>query len=173
MFPALSILLLAQAAPSMAPMEIQRGIFVLPGSPDAAALARASSLGITYVIDLRNPAEGDFRAEAFSVQGGGGNYLSCPMDREPTFAALDSFRAKMSALPTTAKVLVHCATGNRAGGALFAFWVMDGTMPEAEALALAKKAGLRNAATEAAVRSYIAARQSRLGHFRFSREDSE
>lgn len=173
MIPALSILLMAQTAPSLNPVEIQPGLFVLPGSPDASTLASLKSLGITHVINLRHPAEGDFSLEASSIRNSGGAYLSCPMDREPTFPELDSFRAQMTALPPAAKALVHCSTGNRAAGALFAYWALDRGMSEGAALALARKAGLRNPATEAAVRAYVAARQPRPGRVRFSQEDSE
>ena len=172
MIPVISILVIAQTTPSLNPVEIQPGLFILPGSPDASTLASMRSLGITHVINLRHPAEGDFSLEVSSVRIGGGAYLSCPMDREPTFPELDSFRSQISGLPPAAKVLVHCATGNRAAGALFAYWVMDRGMSEGEALALARKAGLRNSATEAAVRAYVAAQQRRTGHSRFSQEDS-
>lgn len=173
MIPTLALIVMFQTAPSLNPVEIRSGLFVLPGSPDASTLASLKSLGITHVINLRHPAEGDFSMEVSSVRTSGGAYLSCPMDREPTFRELDSFRAQMSALPPAAKALVHCATGNRAGGALFAYWALDLGLPEGEALALARKAGLRNSATEAAVRAYLTARQPRTGHSRFSQEDSE
>jgi hypothetical protein len=58
-------------------------------------------------------------------------------------------------------VLLHCASGNRVSGALFTAWVLDQGMPEAEALALAKKGGLKNPATEAAARAYVAKRTPR------------
>ena len=129
MIPAISILVIAQTAPSLNPVELQPGLFVLPGSPDASSLASLKSLGITHVINLRHPAEGDFSLEVSSIRDNGGAYLNCPMDREPTFSELDSFRAQLTALPPAAKALVHCSTGNRAAGALFAYWVMDGACP--------------------------------------------
>jgi len=173
MISTLPLLLMSQTAPSPNPVEIRPGLFVLPGNPDAATLAQLNPLGITHVINLRHPAEGDFSLEVTLVRGSGGAYLSCPMDREPAFKELDAFRAQMSALASTAKVLVHCASGNRAAGALFAYWALDRGMPDGEALTLARKAGLRNPATETAVRAYISARQSPTWHSHFSREDSE
>ena len=173
MIPALFLLAMVQTAPSLKPVEIRPRLFVLPGSPDAATLVSIKSLGITHVINLRHLTEGDFRPEGTAVRSGGGTYLSCPLDREPTATGLDSFRAQMSALPPAAKVLVHCATGNRAGGALFAYWVLDQGMPEAEALALARKAGLGNPATEAAVKAYVAAQQRRQEHSPLSPDGSK
>lgn len=173
MLPVLSLLVMVQPAPSMNPVEIQPGLYVLPGSPDATTLARVKTLGITHVINLRTPEEGDFEPEASLVRSNGGVYLSRPVGRESLITDLDAFRALMLSLPSTAKVLVHCASGNRAGGALFAHWTLDRKMPEAEAMALAKKAGLRSPTTEAAVQAFVAARRPRSGHSRFSQEDSE
>ncbi len=173
MIPGIFILMVAQPAPSLNPVEIQPGLFVLSGSPDAATLAQLKALGIPHVINLRHPSEGNFRSDVDAVRSSGAAYLSCPLDREPTSMELDSFRAQMSALAPTAKVLVHCATGNRAAGALFAYWALNKGLPEEEALALARKAGLRNSATEAAVKAYVAARRSPARPIRFSREDSE
>lgn len=173
MIPTLSLLLMIQTTPHLKPVEIRPGQFVLPGTPDAATLASLKSLGITHVVNLRHPSEGNFSADVDSVRSSGAAYLSCPLDREPTSVELDSFRVQMSALPPGAKVLVHCATGNRAAGALFTYWVLNQGMPEEEALALARRAGLRNPVTEAAVKAYVSARHSSAGHTRFSREDSE
>jgi len=117
------------------------------------------ALGITHVIDLRMPGEGDFRTEAATARSQGEIYLSCPVAPGDLPIGLDKFRDLMSALPATARVLVHCATGSRAGGTLFAFWGLDKGMPEEEAMALAKQAGLRNSVTEIAVKGYVAARK--------------
>lgn len=173
MISTLPLLLMAQTAPSPNPVEIRPGLFVLPGSPGAATLALLKPLGITHVINLRHPTEGDFSLEVTFVRGSGGAYLSCPMDREPTFKELDAFRAQMSVLAPTAKALVHCATGNRAAGALFAYWALDGGMPESEALVFARQAGLRSSATETAVKAYIEVQRPRTGRSHFSRENAE
>lgn len=159
----LSLLMMIQITAPMKPIEIRPGLMVLPGIPDAATLASLKSLGITHVVNLRLPSEGNFTPEVDSIRSSGATYLSCPLDREPTFLELDSFRVQMSALPPGAKVLVHCATGNRAAGALFVYWTLDQRIPEGEALALARKAGLRNPATEAAVKAFVVARRSPSG----------
>ena len=170
---ALPLFVMVQTTAPLKPVEIRPGQLVLAGSPDAATLASLKTLGITHVINLRHPAEGNFSSDVDSVRSSGAAYFSCPLDREPSFNGLDSFRVQMSALPPGSKVLVHCATGNRAAGALFAYWALDQGMAEGEALALARKAGLRNPATEAAVQAYVTARRSPAGRNRFSREDSE
>ena len=61
--------------------------------------------------------------------------------------------------PKGARLLLHCASGNRVAGALFAYWVLNEAMEPGKALELAKKAGLSNPATEAAVKAYVASRK--------------
>ncbi len=173
MIPALALLVMVQSMTPLRPIEIRPGLLVLPGSPDAATFSSLKSLGGTHVVNLRHPSEGNFSADVDSVRNQGTVYLNCPLDREPSFNGLDSFRVQMSALPSGSKILVHCTTGNLAAGALFAYWVLDQGLPEGEALELARKAGLQNPATEAAVKAYVAARRSAAGPTRSSREDSE
>jgi protein tyrosine phosphatase (PTP) superfamily phosphohydrolase (DUF442 family) len=173
MIPVLSLLTFVQPSPSPAPVEIQSGLFILPGSPDAHTLALAKALGITHVINLRTTEEGDFEWEATAVQDLGGTYLSCPLSSNAISNGLDLFRTLMSSLPPTAKVLVHCASGNRAGGALFAFWTLNKAMPVEEALVLAKRAGLRSSSTESAVKAYVTDARSAQVFRRFSLADSD
>lgn len=154
--------LLGQATPGLPDaVEVRPGVFVLQTGGNEATFSQLKALGITHVLNLRNDGEGDFTAHAAATRSQGADYGRCPMDREPSDAALDAFRAKLKALPKGARVLLHCASGNRVSGALFTAWVLDQGMPEAEALALAKKAGLKNPATEAAARAYVAKRTPR------------
>lgn len=138
--------------------EARPGFFILRGAPDGS-FGAMRGLGITHVLNLRMDAEGDFAPAAAAAQGEGLAYDRCPMGGEPSDAALDAFRARLKALPGDAKVLLHCASGNRVSGAAFAYWVLDLNLPEAEALELARKSGLKNPATEAAVRKYVAAKR--------------
>lgn len=173
MIPILPLLTLVQPSPSPTPMEIQPGLFVLPGSPDRHTFAMAKALGITHVINLRTAEEGNFGWEATAVQDLGGTYLSCPLNSNAISEGLDRFRTLMSSLPSTAKVLVHCASGNRAGGALFAFWTLNKVLPVEEALVLAKRAGLRTPSTESAVKTYVTDARAAQAFRRFSLADSE
>jgi len=150
-------LLMAQTPALPAPVEIYPGVFVLAGTLEPSTLAFLRTSGITHVINLRKPIEGDFKGEADGLRVIGVEYSSCPTDREPTTPEIDAFRMRMKALPARAKVLVHCATGNRAAGLLMAFWILDKGLPKTEALVLAHKAGLKNPTTETAVLAYLAA----------------
>ncbi|HJV89588.1 MAG TPA: sulfur transferase domain-containing protein [Holophagaceae bacterium] len=156
--------LIAFQAPAQAPalagaVEVRPGLFVVLGTPSDETFAGLKAAGITHVLNLRTDAEGDFSANAAAAQAAGAAYDRCPVDREPSAAALDAFRAKLKALPKGARVLVHCASGNRAAGALFTAWVLDEGLTEEAALALAKQAGLHSPVTEAAAKAYVAARK--------------
>jgi protein tyrosine phosphatase (PTP) superfamily phosphohydrolase (DUF442 family) len=151
-----------QIPPSPEPFEVRPGIFVLQGVPDAATIGSLKALGITHILNLRKPPEGDSKNEMDAVQAMGAAYLSCPSHREPTDAEINTLRSHLKGLPKGAKAFVHCASGNRAGGMLFAYWVLDCQVPEREAFVLAHKAGLNNPATEAAVMSYLKAHQATL-----------
>lgn len=137
-------------------VEVRPGLWVLQTGATEATFKSLKSLGITHVLNLRSDAEGDFTAQGAAAKAQGADYGRCPMDREPSDAALDAFRARLKALPKGARVLLHCASGNRVGGALFTAWVLDEGLADSDALTLAKKAGLRNPATEAAAQAYVA-----------------
>ena len=158
-FLAASCIVVGQS-PSLEPVEIRPGLFVLQGIPDPATIGSLKAMGITHVLNLRKPLEEDPKNEIDAVQAMGMAYLSCPIGREPTEAEIDAFRSHLKGLPKGAKAFVHCASGNRAGGLLFTHWVLDRQVPEREALLLAHKAGLNNPATEAAVMSYLKAHQA-------------
>ncbi len=161
MLPLILPALFALQSPSLpGAVEARPGLFVLLGAPSAATFAELKAAGITHVINLRTDAEGDFTADGATTKAAGASYDRCPMDREPSAAALDAFRAKLRALPKGARVLIHCASGNRVAGALFTAWVLDEGQSEEAALALAKKAGLKSPVTEAAAKAYVAAQRA-------------
>ena len=148
-----------QTAPLPGAVEARPGLFIVLGSPTAETFAGLKTAGITHVINLRHEGEADATADIASTKAAGAAYDRCPMDREPSVAALDAFRARVRALPKGARVLIHCASGNRVAGALFTFWVLDEGQPEEAALVLARKAGLKSPVTEAAAKAYIAAKR--------------
>ncbi len=151
--------LIASQATLPGAVELRPGLFVVLGAPTAETFTGLRVAGITHVLNLRTDAEGDFAADGATTKAAGAAYDRCPMDREPSAEALDAFRAKLRALPRGARVLLHCASGNRVAGALFTVWMLDGGMTEEEALALAKRAGLKSPLTEAAAKAYVAGRR--------------
>ncbi len=148
-----------QPAPLPGAVEIQPGRFVVLGTPGPETFAGLKAAGITHVLNLRTEGEADVTADTATTKAAGAVYDRCPLDREPSPAALDAFRARVKALPKGARALIHCASGNRVAGALFTFWVLDEGMSEGDALALARKAGLKNPVTEQAAKAYVAGRK--------------
>ncbi|MBS1765963.1 MAG: hypothetical protein JST05_00970 [Acidobacteria bacterium] len=152
---------LIQAQPSIpSTVEARPGVFIVQGAPTEATFASLKAAGITAVFNLRTDAEGDFRFEEAGSRAAGAAYDHCPVDHAFSASALDLFRAKLNALPEGARILVHCASGNRAAAALLTAWVLDQHMPEPEAIALARKSGLTNPRLEAEALAYIRQRSA-------------
>lgn len=154
---------LIQVQPAALPVEVEAkpGVFIIQGAPTPATFARLKAQGITQVFNLRTPAEGDFTFEVEGAKAAGAAYHACPIAHPIQAEAVDAFRAGMRSLPKGARVLVHCATGNRAAAALMAYWTLDQGMPLPEAKALAEKSGLTNAGLEEAMLAYIQGRQAK------------
>lgn len=159
LFPAALLLIQAPGVPHA--VEALPGFLVVQGEPDAATFAALKAAGITAVVNFRTDAEGPFETEAHAVGLAGASYGRCPLERVPTDAALDASRKALRELPRGSVALLHCASGNRAAGALYAFLALDRGIAPDKALAVAKEAGLTHAATEAAVTRYIEARLKR------------
>ena len=155
---------LAQAPAVPGAIAAKPGVFIVQGAPTEATFAALKAAGITRVFNLRTDAEGDFRFEEAGAQAAGAGYTRCPVDHTLSDAALDAFRAQLRAVPPGTRILVHCATGNRAAAALLTAWVLDQGMPEADALALARSSGLTKPGLEARALAYIRTRQTSPAH---------
>ena len=157
--PAQTLQTQAPAIPST--VEARPGVFIVQGAPSEATFAALKAAGITQVFNLRTDAEGDFSFEAAGAKAAGAGYTQCPVDHAFSSAALDCFRDRLRALPAGSRILVHCASGNRAAAALLTAWVLDQRMPEADALALARRSGLTKPDLEAKALAYIRASKTR------------
>jgi uncharacterized protein (TIGR01244 family) len=120
------------------------------GELSAAAQRQLKALGFKTVIDLRTEGEGT-AAEQAAVTAQGLRYVSVPVtpdtlsakDVDAVAAILDDAAAE--------PVLLHCASGNRAGGLLAAVLARKGkSLDEAEAEGV--KAGLSSQPMKEAVR---------------------
>ncbi len=147
----------APAIPST--VEARPGVFIVQGAPTEATFAALKAAGITRVFNLRTSPEGDFTFEETGAKAAGAAYDHCPVDHAFSDSAIDTFRAQLRALPKGSRILVHCASGNRAAAALMTAWVLDQGMAEADALSLAKKSGLTSPGLEAKALAYIHAHQ--------------
>lgn len=153
-------LIQAQTPTIPSTVEARPGVFIVQGAPTEATFAALKAAGITRVFNLRTSAEGDFTFEEVGSKAAGAAYEHCPVDHAFSDAAIDGFRAQLRALPKGSRILVHCASGNRAAAALMTAWVLDEGMPEADALALAKRSGLTSSGLEAKALAYIHARKA-------------
>ena len=111
------------------------------GQPSAEQLAAAAKSGFKSVIDLRGPNEDRGMDERSAVEGLGMSYVSLPVEGSDgvsyaNAAALDKLLAGVEG-----PVLIHCASGNRAG-ALLALRDKLGGADSESALALGVASGL-------------------------------
>ena len=127
--------------------------FVTSAQPDEAALRAIADAGFSAVVDFRAPYEDRGIDEQEAVERLGMAYVTLPIDgpTEVTFdnaAALDQILAD-----TDGRVLLHCASGNRAA-AIYALREKLLGASSDDALATGKAAGLTR--LESVVRERLA-----------------
>ena len=112
------------------------------GQPAAADWPGLAAAGITTVIDLRPDAERPDRDEAAEVKVAGLAYRQLPVAgaQDLTPEAARTLWQAIDAAP--GKVLVHCASGNRAGALLAIAAVREGGMAPSQALEAGRAAGM-------------------------------
>lgn len=115
------------------------------GRPRPEHLAAAAGQGVKVVVNLCPPAEAADYDEAAVVTGLGMRYVNIPVagPADLTLENAQRLAAELDGAGDGHGVLLHCASGNRAGAllALKASYV-DGRSP-AEAMAIGRAAGLR------------------------------
>ncbi len=138
--------------------EVRPGTFVLTGPMTAEVIDAMKSAKITHVINLREDDEPGFNAEkeCSAVSETGISYCRVALGRAPTNDDFDLFRMVRTGLPANARVLIHCADGNRAAAVTCAWMVLDARMNSEEAIAVARQAGMARPETEKALRRYLA-----------------
>jgi protein tyrosine phosphatase (PTP) superfamily phosphohydrolase (DUF442 family) len=118
---------------------------VTGGQPSAAALAGFKAAGGQIVLDLRDPMEPRPLDEAAEARSLGLDYRVVPvtpgtMTDDTLDRVLDVLRQAGDGL-----VFVHCGSGNRVGGALLPYLVLDHGLEEDDAVGQAMRVGLRSA----------------------------
>jgi len=113
------------------------------GQPAAAEWAAIRALGVRTVINLRPPEEQAGRDEAAEVRAAGMRYLDIPVADAAAINA-DNARLLHAALAPGhgSGVLVHCASGNRAGSLLALEQAEFDGMASQAALELGRRAGV-------------------------------
>ena len=118
---------------------------VTGGQPSAANLAAFKAAGGEVVLDLRDPMEPRPLDEATQARALGLEYVVVPvgpgtMTDETLDHILGVLRRAGDRL-----VFVHCGSGNRVGGALLPFLMLDHGLEEEDAVDQAMRVGLRSA----------------------------
>jgi protein tyrosine phosphatase (PTP) superfamily phosphohydrolase (DUF442 family) len=118
---------------------------VTGGQPSAANLAAFKAVGGEVVLDLRDPMEPRPLDESATATSLGLEYVNVPVGAGTlSDATLDRVLAVLRQAGD-GLVLVHCASGNRVGGALIPFLMLDHGFEEEDAVAQAMRVGLRSA----------------------------
>jgi protein tyrosine phosphatase (PTP) superfamily phosphohydrolase (DUF442 family) len=115
------------------------------GQPNAAQLRALKEAGAGIVLDLRDPMEPRPVNEPEVVRELGMEYVSVPVRA----GSLDDTTLEriLSVLRSAGgkTVFFHCGSGNRVGGALIPYFMLDQRMEEEDAVEQAMRVGLRSA----------------------------
>ena len=118
---------------------------VTGGQPGEAQLRAARAAGAVTLLDIRDPMEPRPCDEPALAAELGLRYVNVPvsgasLDDQTMERILAVLRDK-----DAAPVFFHCGSGNRVGGALIPYLMIDRGMEEDDAVALAMQVGLRAA----------------------------
>lgn len=115
------------------------------GQPSPDDLQRLQESGGGIVLDIRDPMEPRPFDEPATVARLGLDYVNVPV----TAGTLEDSTLEriLDVLRGAGKrtVFVHCASGNRVGGALLPFFMLDQGLEEDDAVGQAMRVGLRSA----------------------------
>ena len=115
------------------------------GQPTAAQLRALKDAGGKIVLDVRDPMEPRLVDEPALVRELGMEYVNVPVRA----GSLDdaTMEGILSVLRGSGDLTVffHCGSGNRVGGALIPYLILDQDMEEQDAVDQAMRVGLRSA----------------------------
>ena len=118
---------------------------VTAGQPGPEHFRALKAAGIEVVLDTRAPAEPRGFDQPALMRELGLEYIVIPItDQSLTDETLDRITDTMRA-NAKRQVLVHCASGNRIGGALVPYLMLDQGFAEDDATMAALRIGLRAA----------------------------
>lgn len=137
---ALSLLPLAAFADDL-PFAQPRPQLYSAGQPSAAQLQQAAAAGVTTVIDLRQPDEDRGFDETLAAERLGLRYVRIPVAGAAGLSEANARALRVALAQSQGPVLVHCASGNRAG-ALLALLQARGGASVDQALQFGRDAGM-------------------------------
>lgn len=123
--------------------------------PDAGAWAALAAQGVTTVVNLRPDAEMAGRDERSEVEAAGMAYHQIPVAGSADIHHENAARLRQIIAGAGGRVLVHCASGNRAGALLALDAAASGAISPHDALEYGKSAGITSAGIEAVVRERL------------------
>lgn len=121
-------------------------------------LAQLAAAGYRTIVDLRAADEPRGFDEVREVKAAGLQYVNIPVVGPPDEHTYETFRSVLREAENDGAV-VHCGSGNRVGGLMIPYLVLDKGMSVANALQTAIDAGLRSQALAAAAEAYIGTQQ--------------
>jgi protein tyrosine phosphatase (PTP) superfamily phosphohydrolase (DUF442 family) len=115
------------------------------GQPNAQQLRALKEAGGSIVLDVRDPMESRPVDERDLVHQLGMEYVNIPVKAGSLDdTTLDRILAVLRGAGDRT-IFFHCGSGNRVGGALIPFFVLDQDMEEQDAVDQAMRVGLRSA----------------------------
>ena len=118
---------------------------VTGGQPSTADLEALGAAGGALVLDIRDPMEPRPLDEPAVVRKLGMEYVNVPVGAGTlNDATLERILRVLRGAGGRA-VFVHCASGNRVGGALIPYLILDQGLEEEDAVGQAMRVGLRSA----------------------------
>jgi len=134
------------------PIEAIRGVLnasqILPnlvagGQPQRAHLEAFKAAGGQVVVDIRAPTEPRPLNEPETTRALGLEYANVPVGPTPLTDELMEQLLGVLRRHAGDSVFFHCASANRTGGVLIPLLILDHGFDEEDAVALAKRSGLR------------------------------
>jgi len=129
------------------------------GLPTEAGLRMAEERGVGLVINVISVPESKTRIrfdERKLVEQLGMKYVFIPVTPGSfSIGDVDKFTAALASIHDDEKILIHCASSNRAGGIWAAYLARKLGMSEEEALARGREAGLNRESMVGAVKRVI------------------
>ena len=117
---------------------------VTGGQPDLASLEAFKNAGGQVVLDIRDPMEPRPFDEPAKLKALGLEYINIPVVAGQVDDVILERILAVIRKEKDRQMLFHCGSGNRVGGALLPYFILDLGIEEEDAIALAMRIGLRS-----------------------------
>lgn len=117
---------------------------VTGGQPDLKQIEAFKAAGGAVVLDIRDPMEPRPFDEPKKLRELGLEYINVPVVAGQVNDAILERILEAVRQNKEKQMLFHCGSGNRVGGALLPYFILDLGMEEEDAIELAMRIGLRS-----------------------------